>query len=239
MQIKIALCDDDKNALPIIAGAADSAFRARDIQPEITRFTSGKALLDAMEHNRYQIVLLDIEMPGMDGIQVGKVIRDRGDNTPIIFVSECESRVFESFLIQPLGFVRKSNFLNDIAAVAELYIKTCVQDQNSEYLEFHTRSGLLTLKSKQIRYIEGSRNYQMLYTTSGTEPIEVKMTMDKLEAMTESKGFIRIHKGYLVNYRYIQRIQSNQLTLQDGTELPIGRSKSAEVKTKYLSPIGK
>lgn len=239
MQIKIALCDDDGKALPIIAGAVDSAFRAREIRPEIVRFSSGKALLASMEKTRYQIILLDIEMPDMDGISVGRVIRDRGDNTPIVFVSECESRVFESFLIQPLGFVRKSNFLNDIAAVAELYIKTCVQEQNSDYLEFNTRNGLLTLKSKQIRYIEGSRNYQMIYTTSSVEPIEVKMTMDKLETMTESQGFIRIHKGYLVNYRYIQRIQSSQLTLQDGAELPIGRSKMAEVKSKYLSLLGK
>ena len=106
MQIKIALCDDDVNALPIIAGAADSAFRAREIRPEIIRFTSGRELLASMERTRYQIVLLDIEMPDMDGIAVGRQIRDRGDNTPIIFVSECESRVFESFLIQPLGFVR-------------------------------------------------------------------------------------------------------------------------------------
>ncbi len=239
MQIKIALCDDDQNALPIIAGAADSAFRAKGIQPEIIRFSSGRELLESLEKVRYHIVLLDIEMPGMDGISVGRVIRDRGDNTPIIFVSECESRVFESFLIQPLGFVRKSNFLNDIAAVADLYIKTSTQESNSEYLEFATRSGMLTLKSKQIRYIEGSRNYQMLYTTSGPDPIEVKMTMDKLEAMTQDQGFIRIHKGYLVNFRFIQRIQTSQLTLQDGTVLPIGRSKMGEVKSRYLSLIGK
>ncbi len=239
MQIKMALCDDDINALPIIAGAADSAFRAKGIRPEIIRFTSGRQLLEAMEKTRFQIVLLDIEMPDMDGIAVGRQIRDRSDNTPIIFVSECESRVFESFLIQPLGFVRKSNFLNDIAAVAELYIKTCLQESNSEYLEFTTRNGILTLKSKQIRYIEGSRNYQMLYTTASPEPIEVKMTMEKLEKVTEAQGFIRAHKGYLVNFRYIQRIQAGSLTLQDGTVIPIGRSKMSEVKMKYLSLIGK
>ena len=192
------------------------------------KFTSGRELLESMEKNRYHIILLDIEMPDADGISIGRQIRDKGDNIPIIFVSECESRVFESFLIQPLGFVRKSNFLNDIAAVVELYLKTCAQEQSSEYLEFNTRNGILTLKSKQIRYIEGSRNYQMLYTVSSPEPIEVKMTMDKLQAMTASQGYIRIHKGFLVNYRYIQRIQTNQLTLQDGTELPIGRSKMAE-----------
>ena len=183
--------------------------------------------------------MLDIEMPDMDGIAVGKSIRERGMEVPIVYVSECENRVFDSFQVRPLGFVRKSNFLNDIAAVTELYLKTCAQESTGEYLEFQTRSGLLTLKSKQIRYIEGSRNYQLLYTVSGKEPIEVKMTMDKLEAMTEPYGFLRIHKGYLVNYQSIQRISSTTVILQDGTELPVGRSKAADIKSKFLSLLGK
>lgn len=239
MQIKVAMLDDDVNALPIIAGAANSAFRAKGMSPEITCFRSGKALLKALETTAFQLVMLDIEMPDMDGIAVGKAIRERGMEVPIVYVSECENRVFDSFQVRPLGFVRKSNFLNDIAAVTELYLKTCAQKSTGEYLEFQTRSGLLTLKSKQIRYIEGSRNYQLLYTVSGKEPIEVKMTMDKLEAMTEPYGFLRIHKGYLVNYQSIQRIFSTTVILQDGTELPVGRSKAADIKSKFLSLLGK
>ncbi|MDE6922848.1 MAG: LytTR family DNA-binding domain-containing protein [Oscillospiraceae bacterium] len=238
MKIKIALCDDDAKALPVIAGAAESAFQEKGIYTDIRRFNSGRALLQAMEQTRFHIVLLDIEMPGMDGIAVGKRLRELGDGTHIVYVSEAESRVFESFLVQPLGFVRKSNFLNDIAAVVELYVKTCSQDERGDYLEFQTRSGLLTLKSRQIRYIEGSRNYQLLYLEGQKEPTEVKMTMDKLEEATRTHSFIRIHKGYLVNYRCIQRISASAVTLLDGTQLPIGRSKAAEVKSKYLSILG-
>lgn len=238
MKIKVALCDDDAKALPVIAGAAESAFQEKGIYTDIRRFNSGKALLQAMEQTRFHIVLLDIEMPGMDGIAVGKRLRELGDGTHIVYVSEAESRVFESFLVQPLGFVRKSNFLNDIAAVVELYVKTCSQDERGDYLEFQTRSGLLTLKSRQIRYIEGSRNYQLLYLEGQKEPTEVKMTMDKLEEATRTHSFIRIHKGYLVNYRCIQRISASAVTLLDGTQLPIGRSKAAEVKSKYLSILG-
>ena len=238
MKIKIALCDDDAKALPVIAGAAESAFQEKGIYTDIRRFNSGRALLQAMEQTRFHIVLLDIEMPGMDGIAVGKRLRELGDGTHIVYVSEAESRVFESFLVQPLGFVRKSNFLNDIAAVVELYVKTCSQDERGDYLEFQTRSGLLTLKSRQIRYIEGSRNYQLLYLEGQKEPTEVKMTMEKLEAATQPHSFIRIHKGYLVNYRCIQRISASAVTLLDGTQLPIGRSKAAEVKSKYLSILG-
>ncbi len=238
MKIKIALCDDDAKALPVIAGAAESAFQEKGIYTDVRRFNSGRALLQAMEQTRFHIVLLDIEMPGMDGIAVGKRLRELGDGTHIVYVSEAESRVFESFLVQPLGFVRKSNFLNDIAAVVELYVKTCSQDERGDYLEFQTRSGLLTLKSRQIRYIEGSRNYQLLYLEGQKEPTEVKMTMDKLEEATRTHSFIRIHKGYLVNYRCIQRISASAVTLLDGTQLPIGRSKAAEVKSKYLSILG-
>lgn len=238
MKIKVALCDDDAKALPVIAGAAESAFQEKGIYTDIQRFNSGKALLQAMEQTRFHIVLLDIEMPGMDGIAVGKRLRELGDGTHIVYVSEAESRVFESFLVQPLGFVRKSNFLNDIAAVVELYVKTCSQDERGDYLEFQTRSGLLTLKSRQIRYIKGSRNCQLLYLEGQKEPTEVKMTMDKLEEATRTHSFIRIHKGYLVNYRCIQRISASAVTLLDGTQLPIGRSKAAEVKSKYLSILG-
>ena len=106
MKIKIALCDDDAKALPVIAGAAESAFQEKGIYTDIQRFTSGKALLQAMEQTRFQIILLDIEMPGMDGIAVGKKVRAQGNDTQIVYVSEADSRVFESFLVQPLGFVR-------------------------------------------------------------------------------------------------------------------------------------
>ena len=239
MKIKIALCDDDSRALPIIAGAAESTFLTHAIHTDIHKFQSGQALLDAMEETYYNLLLLDIEMPAMDGIDLARKIRAKNDDAKIVFVSEAESRVFESFLVQPLGFVRKSNFLNDISAVAELYIKTIEQENTGNYLDFTTRTGILTLKSRQIVYIEGSRNYQLLNVEGRSDAMEIKMTMDKLEEMTGPLGFIRIHKGFLVNYHYIQHLSSTTAVLQNGTSLPIGRSKAQEVKMKYLALIGK
>jgi DNA-binding LytR/AlgR family response regulator len=235
--IKIALCDDDKKALPIISGAATSALAGQKIKCEIEEFDSGKKLLLAMDKTEYQLVLLDIDMPGMDGIQVGKTIREKNYNTKIVYVSECESRVFESLAVQPLGFVRKSNFLNDIAAVVQLFIKTMEDATEKNNVEFDTRTGIIVLQYKNIAYIESSRNYQLVTLKGQKSPVEIKMTMDKLEKMLDEFGFIRIHKGFLVNYRFIQRISSNEVILQDGTALPIGRSKAPEIKSKYLALI--
>ena len=239
MKIKIALCDDDARALPVIAGAAESAFNAQGIQTEIYRFSSGADLLQAMERTHFNLLLLDIEMPGMDGIAVGKKLRAMEDDTKIVYVSEAETRVFESFQVQPLGFVRKSNFLNDITAVVELYLKASRNEDSGKYLELNVRSGMVSIKSSTILYIEGSRNYQLLYVEDKPEPIEVKMTMEKLEQMTEPYGFIRVHKGFLVNYLFIHRVTATEITLTNNAVIPIGRSKAGEVKAKYLALIGR
>lgn len=239
MKLKIALCDDDRTALPVIAGAVESAFRNREIRTEIRCFQTGKELLEALTTTRFDLILLDIDLPEMDGIQVALRIREMGQNAPLVFVSECENRVFEAFETQPMTFVRKSNFLNDLATMVRLYMKFRVQDKNDEYVEFETRKGLMNLKIRDIHYIEGDRNYQLLHMEGTAEPIQVKLTMDKLEEALESRGFIRIHKGYMVNCRFIQRIQNTTLSLRDGVELPIGRSKMGEVKSKFLLHMGK
>lgn len=237
--IKIALCDDDTQALPIIAGAVRSAFQAKGVKTELTRFRSGKALLKRMEEERFQVVLLDIDMPELDGIETGKRLRARFPDVKIVYVSECESRVFESFAVQPLGFVRKSNFFNDIGALVDLYIKTCSdEEKDTGHLEFQTRTSVISLQLNQIRYFEGSRNYQLACLADRPDPVEVRTTLAQLEELLAPKGFIRIHKGYLVNYRFIQRIDATELTLQDGTRLPIGRNRASEVKARYLSLLG-
>ena len=232
---RIALCDDDKSAIPVISGAARSAFEARGFQVKLDTFTAGKDLLDSLDGTTYDLILLDIDMPGLDGIEVGKRVKAFDHAVPVVFVSECEERVFESFSVQPLGFVRKSNFLNDIAAVVEMYEKYRDMTQSAEHVEFAARTSLVSLKISQIRYMEGSRNYQMVYLIDQDEPIEIKMTMERLEEKMNPYGFIRIHKGYLVNYRFIRRIDTSQVILMDGTELPIGRSKVQEVRSQYLS----
>lgn len=235
MKIKIAICDNDTKLLSVIAGATESILQDHGLRADIRRFQSGETLLKAMEQVRFEMVLLDIDMPGLDGIAVGKEIRKKKLNTPIVYVSEWEGRVFEALMIQPLGFVRKSNFLTDLTAVIDLYVNSSAKELNNEHLELITRDSLLTVDTKHVRYFEGNRNNQLLYLDGNTKPIEIKMTMSKLEEITADHGFIRIHKGYLVNYRYIQRIFYDKLILRDGKELPIGRSKSNEVKSIFLS----
>ena len=233
--IRIALCDDDPKALSVIAGAVRSVFADRGYTTEITRFTRGRQLLAHAEETACDIVMLDIEMPGEDGVSIGKRLREICPGTSLIFVSGREDRVFDSLATQPLGFVRKNHFLTDLSTVADLYEKSSPDWNKNERVNFFTRMGVVTLAVSAIRYIEGSRNYQMIYESDKPEPTEIKMTMEKLDSMLSPYGFIRIHKGFLVNYRYIQRIERSRLLLTDGTELAVASKREKEVKSQYLS----
>lgn len=233
--IKIAICDDDKMAVPVIAGAIESAFQNQNVPAQVRAFFCAQDLLSQMDKELFRLVFLDIDMEGPDGIDTGKQIRSLHQNAEIIYVSGYEQRVFETFAVHPFGFVRKSHFLSDLSDVVRQYLEQRPSPKNSVYINFSTRTKVIALCRDDVRYIEGSRNYQNVYLDGQDEPVEVKMTMDKLEELTMPHGFIRIHKGYLANYRFIQRICTKYLILQDGTQLPIGRSRGHEIKERYLT----
>lgn len=232
--IQIAACDDDREILGVISGAVKSALSQRGFSSQVQVFSEGQSLVDAVRTQKnIQLVLLDIDMPKMDGITAGKKIRQIAPELPIVYVSECEGRVFDAFQTGPLCFVRKSHFLTDISTAMDLFLKS-YQRLERYYVELTARNGLIRINCQEIVYIEGQRNYQQLHLAGCEEVEELKMTMDRLEELLCDQGFIRVHKGYLVNHSFIQRINGPQLQLRNGEFLPIGRSKLEEVKRKYI-----
>lgn len=235
--IELAICDHDENAQTVIMGAAETVLRDRGFRAQIERYSSGEALLEAAGSRHFDLVLLEVELPGMDGIQTARRLQETSRSTRVIFISERESRVFDAMRVQPLGFVRKSRFFKDLTEFLNIYMDSCLEESRRGLMELATRSNLVTLDSRQVQYVEGCRNYQQIYISGGHQPVEVKMTMDKLEKLSEPYGFIRIHKGYLVNSRHIRSVAYDHVILLDGTRLPVGRSKAGEVKRKYLDAM--
>ena len=96
-KIIIAVCDDDKLALDSISGAIGGVFSANGSDTEINSFTSANELTKVIAKTHYDLVFLDIDMPGMDGIECGKLLRRLEYSPDIIYVSNREERVFECF----------------------------------------------------------------------------------------------------------------------------------------------
>lgn len=83
-------------------------------------------------------------------------------------------------------------------------------------------------------YIEGQRKIQQIYLVDQVIPTEVKKSLHELETELENQGFLRVHKGYLVNYRHIRIFQGNDILLDSGDCVPVSRRKLQEVKEVYM-----
>lgn len=232
--LNVAICDDDTVALNSIAGAINGLFEENGAKAVIETFSSADKLKARSEQTYFDLIFLDIEMPGTDGISFGTQLRLQDNSPDIIFVSSREDRVFDTFPLHPFGFVRKSKFLKDISSVVKAFIATKMNNVGSKIVSLPTRNGQVNAHIGNILYFEGNKVYQMMHLKSGGAPVELTTRMEKLEDDFMQYGFMRIHKGYIVNYQHISNITTTEITLSTGQNLPVSRRKTHSVKIQFL-----
>ncbi len=233
-RLQVAVCDNDAFTADSIAENAEALFRKADIIPQISRFTDADQLYAAMEKQSFDLLLLDIDMPGMDGIQFSKKLREEENEIDIIFVSNYEKLVFESFAVNPFGFVRKTQFKKDFSACIEAWLKKTSKKRNASILIRHGSSDL-SLSVNEILYVESFRKQQTLHIRNQQEGIVITSTMNYLESQLEPYGFLRINHGCLVNYEYIRSITKDEAVLKNGERLSVSRRRVQQVREKYFS----
>ena len=129
--LKIALLDDDKTALLISKGAIESFFQEKNIAISLDAFSSPVNFLAMAKEENYRLVFLDIDMPEINGLEVGKKLKEFNPQTDIIYLSQREDLVFDTLVLHPFGFIRKSKIIQDFANVLELFVGTAL-NTNSE-----------------------------------------------------------------------------------------------------------
>lgn len=235
IDLEFAVCDDDEAALSAITGALISVFRKNGVQVRCDGYSSARSLQSAISGKRYDALFLDIDMPELDGIALGSKLRSAEVHSDIIFVSSREDRVFEALSVHPYGFVRKSSFLRDITDLAKMYI-TEKQSQRGggNTIEVTSRGVIAHIKVDDIVYIESLKDYQYIYMLGAKEPEKIRLSMDGLEKQLGQYGFLRVHKGYLVNYRFIRRIDCGVVVLTTDVRIPVSRRKLQDTRQAYM-----
>ena len=232
--ISIALCDDDRFAADAAAGTVRSFFVEQGLSVRMEVFYEAERLLDYCKRTAVDLVLLDIEMPGMDGIRLGRILKEQEFAPEIIFVSNREDQVFSALHIHPFGFVRKNHFLKDAQDVLTSYLSLCVQKKEGQQFLVANPEGRRTVDVAQVEYFEGDGTYQKMYLTGEKVPVRITSRMKTLEENLTPQGFLRIHKGYLVNFREIRSIQASGVVLKSGKNLPISRGNAQAMQARYL-----
>ena len=231
--MRFAVCDDKAVDLNIIAEKIREYY---DNECEIVLYEDGKSLLADISSHPFDALFLDVMMPGLNGMELAEKIREDNQYVKIVFVTNMEEFAHMGYLYGAFRYVRKSRLNQELAETINSLKKYF--DSVNKYLKFKTPTGEITRSINAIQYFE-VKGHSVTVVCDNEE--RVCGTLREYENMLQKRGFIRIHKGYLVNFRHIYAIQKKDVKLISGKELPLSRNRVVKTKKRLqelLKSIG-
>ena len=228
--IKTAVCDDEKIVPDKICSKVQNAFSEINCTAEIFKTHKPFDLVEHIKNNTTDVLFLDIDMPSLSGMDIAQFLIDSNAEILLVFVTSHDTLVYQSFRYHPFGFIRKSHFDEEIGAVVKS-IADELQKRN-EHFSFKTNEGFFKVPFEDIIYFESESNYINLHCTDNQ--YRFRGTITSLENELKAKGFIRTHKGFLVNQQHIFAIKGDDIELSSKELLPIGRTNRESVKKAIL-----
>lgn len=232
--VKIAFCDDDLSVLNDIRVLLDQYRVERNQEIDYAAFQSPLDLVAEIERGtRFDILFLDVIMPGETGIDAAAEIRNYDSNVKIIFLTSSTEYAVQSYTVGAYFYQLKPIWAESFFRLMDSAVSTCEKEQ-SDSLILRCKSGITRIELKHLEYCEVIHRTLFLHLTSG-RVLESTGSLDDLGKQLEPYGrFLRPHRSYLVNLDCVQSISSRAITMSCLTEIPIPRGKIQEIKDAYL-----
>ena len=233
--MRIAICDDEKNIQELIGKKILKQYS----EAEILFFSSGEELLLSKE--KTDILFLDIQMPGKNGMETARELREKNKKMILIFITAIEDYVFQAFdvgafhyLVKPVNDEKFTHILH--RAVEEWQIQNIyVKEQEEKYVVINNRGVHTKVILDEIIYAEVFNRKVVIHKRN--DEIEYYGKMSDLEALA-GDSFFRPHRAYLVNFKYVEKYDSVTIYLENGTVL-MAKQKYSEFVKKYMKYIQK
>lgn len=232
--IKIAFCDDDCSVLSDLHELL-ALYRAEK-NKEIDDFTfhSPLDLISEIERGtRFDILFLDVLMPGENGIDVAAEIRSFDKNAKIIFLTSSSEFAVQSYTVNAFYYQLKPICAESFTRLMDGVLSQCEKEQASSLI-LHCKAGITRIKPSQLEYCEVIHRTLFLHLASG-RVLESIGSLDELCSQLEPyKNFLRAHRSYLINLEYVQNLSARAITMSCLTEIPLPRGKYNEIKDVFL-----
>ncbi len=229
MNIKIAICDDEANQIWLIRSLVQKWSRTFDCKCDISVFSSAEAFLFEYSENRaYDILLLDVQMNEISGIELAKRIRNDNSRAEIIFISSHFEYAGEGYDVEALNFLTKPINEEKLFFVLNRAKERVLSEP--AYVIITSNGETMKLYEDKIIYIESFRHY--VYVRTENDEHRVKENISDFQERL-SADFFRIHRSYIVSLKKITKITRRSVFLGK-LELPLSRDKYDEVNRAFI-----
>ncbi len=232
--IKIAFCDDDLTVLNEIRVFLDRYRVKRNQEIGYTAFHSPLDLLAEIERGtRFDILFLDVLMPGENGIDAAAEIRNYDSNVKIIFLTSSSEFAVQSYTVGAYFYQLKPIWEESFFRLMDAVLSVC-EKEHAGSLILRCKNGIVRIEPRHLEYCEVIHRNLFIHLTSG-KTLESIGSLDELSKQLAPYGsFLKPHRSYLVNMEYIQNLSYRAITMSCLTEIPVPRGKYNEIKNAFL-----
>ena len=230
MLYRVAICDDEQSQVQYINSVLSKWGNLSGHNCEVRKFPSAEAFLFAYDEDKaYDILLLDVKMGEMSGIELARRIRQKGSKAEIIFLTSYFEYAGEGYEVDALHYLVKPVPEGKLLEVLEKAAERLAEEP--PYVVITCEGETVKLYEADILYVESFQHYISIHTKEREYKLKENISAfaDRLAA-----GFFRIHRSYLVSLKYVVRISRTLITLEGGTELPLARGKYDEVNRAFI-----
>lgn len=225
-QVLIGICDDQPEVLRELQKMICSLCEELHLSCEICAFSSGQELLEKV--NELCAVFLDIEMPYMDGIELGKKIRERNSKCKIVMATGKMERFKEAFRIQAIRFVTKPFVREEVGEA----LKAAVENTFfSKTVEVYCQRNKYEFSEEEVMYIKAYNGSSELYVDG--KRFRKDSSLDELEAILDKRLFVRISREVIVNLRWVQAYKEGQIRLKEECFF-VSRRRRKDFERRYI-----
>lgn len=229
--LHIAVCDDDSNAVDAHKKITEICLKQCGSAGEITAYTSSDNLLyDITEDGFFfDLILLDIEMPGTTGMEIAEKIKPCLPNVKIIFITSHIEYAVDAFELSIFRYVPKNDIDKRLSSAIQDAVKLIELEDGKTYT-IQTNSRLEKIPYKEIYYIERDGKNACISAAGGLS--KVRKSLQQVYAELNAEEFIYTDRGCIVNMIHIMQIKDGMAVLKNGVSLPVSRTHLQEVKAK-------
>ena len=213
---QLALVEDERDAADALAAFIERYSQERSEEFEITRF--GNAIDFEMCRQRFDLVFMDIQMPGINGMEAARLLRTYDDETPIIFVTNLAQYAVRGYEVNALDFIVKPVTYFNFRMRMDKAMRH-IHRNAGRSIAISTRDGLRVIQLSDIEYVEVSK-HDLTYRLYGEkDPFVVYGSLVAFEEQVAGGPFVRISNSCLVNMNHIRSVKGPALLLKSGETL--------------------
>lgn len=231
--MKIAICDDETEFIDVVCPLLEQWAKERDIKLTIYRFTNGDDLIDAHRSECMDLIIMDVIMPLLSGLDAARELRNMNQTVPIVFLTSSREFAVDSYEVKAFHYLMKPVDRVSFFLMLDDFLETF--NPPKPFFTAKTADGFCRIVIADVDYLEAQNKQVIVYLSNG-RTIGIRELFSKCaEVFSPENGFCCCHRSYIVNLNNVERFSKTEIITVHGAVIPISRNSYAAFKETYFN----